>query len=313
MSGGIKTACYVIAVAFVFGCSEAPVKTDNASEPKLVHPYRKQSLTVIVSVSETNIATSGRIQLMMDVHTPEGTDVTFPEVASFVEPFSISDGYIEPQQRLPNGKILHRQVWLLVPSTHGTATLGSMLVSGGSTSLETDPITIQVASILPPDLKDLAIKDIAEPITLLPRQRWQQRLWLFAWGAAVAATLVALMIRLCSRKHPVVVIPPYEAALQALDHLPAEQMARIHELSHILVEYLSRRYQLPIIGKTTREIIPLLLPEELCEHKPGLINFFENSDPVRFSNRVPEGFIESMEQYVREFVEDTKPGEPSCD
>ena len=96
MSGGVKTACYAIAVAFVFGCSEAPVKTEKASAPELIHPYRKKSLTVIVSANETNIATSGRIRFRMDVHTPEGTDVTFPEVASFIESFHISDGYIEP-------------------------------------------------------------------------------------------------------------------------------------------------------------------------------------------------------------------------
>lgn len=309
MSRWLHLFICAVALALGFGCVEDPAQAKTASEPELTRQYRQQSLTVLVSVSETNITTAGRIRLMMDIQTPAGTEVAFPQVGSFIEPFSLSGHYMEPPQTLPNGKILHRQVWELVPSTPGKTTFESMSVSAGRTTLATDPITVQVESILPAGWTDLQIKDIAAPIALLPEQERKQRLWRVVFGIALAAALGALMVRLCNRPKTIIATPPHEVALQALDNLPMERMPCLHELSRILIEYLTGRYQLPITGKTTREIIPLLPKERLLGLRPRLIEFIETGELIRFSNRVPERYMEEAELYIREFIEATTPKE----
>jgi len=288
------------------GCAKEDPEQSIASEPVLSRQYRSGSVTVILSVSETNITSSGKIQLMLDVQAPPGADVVFPEAGIVPEAFSISGSYSEPQQTLGNGKTLHRRVWTLVPELPGEVVFQPLAILAGNQTIQTAPLSIQVRSILPPELDTFEIKDIAAPAALLPEQERKQRIGWIALGLAIAAAGVAILIRRSRKAKHIITIPPHETALQAFENLPDEPIARIHELNHILREYIENRFNLPMIGKTTAEILPIIGDTEFRGLTPRLKEFLVGGEGIRFSNRMTEGFTEEAEQFVREFVESTR-------
>ncbi len=310
---GWKPVLLSLAMLFLLGgCSKETSLTPPSSEPILSQQYRQGSTTVIISLSETNIPSSGSIQLMLDVHAPVGSKVVFPEVASAVAPFRISDGYTEPLQILPNGKQLHRRVWMLVPALPGKTVFQPLEVHAGTLRIATKPLGVFVSSLLPPGLDVFEIKEIAAPILLLPEQAQQRRLWKLLLSGSIAGAVLVLVIRRIQRPKPIIVRPPHEIAFMALKNLPEEPTARIHALNHLLREYIETRFDLPMLGKTTQEILPLLENTPIKGLTPKLIRFIETGESFRFSNRIPQGFVEDSQQRVGKFIEETSQ-EAACD
>jgi hypothetical protein len=301
-------ATSLLLLLLIAGCGKQSAKESvvSRSEPILAQQFRDGSTTVIISVSETNITTIGKVQLMLDLHAPLGTEVVFPEISSSIEPFTISSRYSEPQQVLPNGKILHRQVWILVPELPGDVLFNPLEISADNKILTTDPILITVRSILPPGLENFEIKDLAAPATLLPEEEKKQRLGMLLIGTTILLILFTSVIRLFRRPKNIPLIPPHEAAVQSLENLSDDPAIRIHELNRILRAYIESRFALPMIGKTTAEILPLIKDNNFQD----LVGFFERGEQIRFSNRIPDGFADEAEQIVRNFIETTKPEAP---
>lgn len=287
------------------GCKEETRGLTTTAEPVLSRQYRQGPVTVIVSASETNISTAGKILLMIDVHAAPDSDVSFPEVGYFVEPFSIADSYTEPIQMLPNGKQLHRRVWTLVPNLPGETHFEPLKITVGSTELKTDPITVQVTSLLPAGIEAFEIKDIAEPATLLPEQKKKKQFgFILLIGSAILAALIFSM-KMIRRPKTVIVLAPHEIAFEALNQLPAEELAKIQALTEILLDFIEGRFQIPTTGKTINEILPHLTPW------PTMDELLIAGQQIRFSNKVPAGFADQLTAYVRTFVEEMK--EEPCD
>jgi hypothetical protein len=270
--------------------------------------YRKKSITAIVSLSETNVTTTDRVQLMLDIHAPPETEVLFPEVGYLIEPFTVSDSYAEPRQTLPSGKMLHRRIWMLMPALPGDVVFQPLEISAGTTTIKTEPLKLTVQSILPEDLEGFEIKDIAAPATLLPEQRRQQRLWLILAGSAATLLIAAGIGRLCKRTQRTIIVRPHETAFHALDMLTAQEIDPVqfvHELNRILRGYLNARLGIPALESTSSELAALV------DH-PDLIKFLRDCDNIKFAHSVPSGFTEHAESFVRAYIEDTMEEEP-CD
>ncbi len=293
------------------GCSKEAAEQAVSAEPVLSRQYRQGSVTVIVSASETNIPAAGKIQLMIDVHAPPTAEVVFPDIGCFVEPFSVANGYGEPLQGLPSGKHLHRRVWTLVPSLPGETVFQSLEISAGSVSVKTEPINVLVTSLLPQNLDAFEIKDIAEPVALLPEEEQKQRLWLILSATAGVIAFLTFVIQRIFRPEKVIVLAPHEAAFQALENLPDNGLEKIQALTEILLAFIAGRFKLPTSGSTVNEILPLLPTVILPERNQPLSTFLLKSEQVRFSNKVPAGFADELDQYIRSFVEEMK--EEPCD
>jgi hypothetical protein len=307
-----RRTAYLFLLILAAGCGKqaAVDTTDSISEPVLSRQYRQESITVIVSVSETNITTIGKVQLMLDVQAPPGTEVVFPDVGYFIEPFSISGSYSEPQQLLPNGKILYRQVWILVPELPGEVFFQPLDIAAGNRTITTDPIAVTINSILPAGLETFEIRDIAAPAALLPEQVQKQRRGRVLLGAVILMVFIGAGIHFFRRPKVLPVILPHETAFRALGLLPIEPAPRIHELNRILREYIENRFALPMLGKTTHELLPLLNSTDPEAPVGRIIKFLEAGEQIRFSNIVPDGYAEHAEGFVYEFVESTKQEDP---
>uniref|UniRef100_UPI003568F14C hypothetical protein n=1 Tax=Pontiella sp. TaxID=2837462 RepID=UPI003568F14C len=182
--------------AVLLGCSEKASEPVSLSEPAYSRQYRAGALTVIVSLSETNIPSSGKITALLEVHAPAGIDPVFPNLGNAIDPFAIADTYSEPAQALPNGKRLYRQVWMLVPGLPGRTEFQSLEIRAGDERLETEPVTVTVTSLLPPDTEELALRDIAAPIEQLPEQQNKRRSLYTLIGTLLVLALIPFVIHL---------------------------------------------------------------------------------------------------------------------
>ncbi len=303
---------FLIATSLLLtGCSKDDPGQTKLSAPELTQQYREKSVMAIVSVSETNIPTSGKIQMTIDIHISPDMEFQFPELRYFIEPFTVADSYTEPIQTLPNGKLLHRRVWQLAPKLPGKTVFQSIQLQAGSTTITTQPIKVEVTSLIPDKVDSFEIKDIAEPVRLLPEQKQKQRRSYIILSIVVTLTTVILLIKRLRRPIPVEILPAHEIAFLALENLPEDALARIHTLSEILTAFIGERFHLPSMGKTVDELIPLLPENELLGHSKQLEQFLVTGEQIRFSNKIPTGFAEEFETYVRSFIEDVK--EEPCD
>lgn len=302
---------FVIPLLLLSGCSKEAPGWAVSPEPVLSRQYRQGSVTVIVAASETNILTAGKIELMIDVHAPPAAEVVFPDVAYCVEPFSVADGYSEPIQLLQNGKHHHRRVWTLLPSLPGEVIFQSLEISAGSVSVKTEPIKVLVTSLLPQDLDSFEIKDIAEPVALLPEEKQKQTLWLILSVTAVVIAIATLIIKRICRPKRIIAPAPHETAFRALENLPDNELEKIHALTEILLAFIGGRFTLPTSARTVNEILPLLPQAIPPERNKRLEKFLLDSEQIRFSNKVPAGFTGEFERYVCSFVEEMK--EAPCD
>ena len=308
----MKFVPILLLTGILAGCSKKNDQQQSFSEPVYSKQYRHHSTTVIITLSETNLPTSGSIQLMIDVHVPAGIGVIFPELGNFIHPFSEADGYAEPIQPLPNGKRLHRRVWKLTPGLSGDHTFQSMEILAGPNTIKTDPINIHIESLLPIGIDSFEIKDIAAPSALLPEEQHRHQLIQILSVSAGALIFLALGILLIRRRpQPEIPLSPHETAWRALENLPEDELEKIRALHTILLQFIGAYLNVPTAGKTLNEIISKLPRPVLLGQRHPLEDHLNASEQTRFSHKISAGFSAELEQYIRNFIQ--KNPEVPCD
>ena len=219
----------------------------------------------------------------------------------------MADGYTEPLQALPNGQVLIRRAWTILPALPGAYKLPSLEISAGNRVFETEPVALHISSLLPEGLEEFQIKDIAPVASLLPEQEKKQKTVVVVLSTLVGLTLLFTILRKLRTKKPEQEIPCHELAFMAMDQLSEDSVERIHQLVRILQTYIEARYTWPLEGKTLSELRASLADKQFSE----ALAFLETSEQIRFSNQVPAGFAGESEQFVRNFIEKTK--EELCD
>jgi hypothetical protein len=285
-------------------CSRQPAASSEVKRPDYFRQYRQGAVSVMVSLSETNLPATGKIQAGIEVRAPADSTVLIPELANFAEGLHAIDGYTEPPQRLPNDRQLIRRVWVFIPERSSKAVVNSLTIEVDSETIETDPVRIGIVSHLPGGTAAFAIKDIASPAATLPSQDNRSRSLYTVIGALLVLGLIPFIVRLSRPSRTAAASLPHETALLDLDQLPEDEVERIHELNRIFRTYYEARFNIPMVGRTVIEILPVL-------DNADIIHFLERCEEIRFSGKVPDGFAADAEHVVRSFVETTQ--EVPCD
>jgi hypothetical protein len=186
-----------------------------------------------------------------------------------------------------------------------------LVIQAGEDSIQTEPITIHVESILPSGFDTLEIKDIAAPVELLPEQEKTRHSIYTVLGVLLALIIVPLLFRFRKSPKPEIILLPHEIAFQSLENLPNDPLEKIHELNRILRAFCEARFLVPTIGKTIDEIIRKLPKPVLLGQRYLLEQYLNASEQARFSHKFPPDFSEEMEAYVRKFIKKNK--EDPCD
>ena len=303
---GSNINALLLASLLLTGClPKEDAATATFSEPVYSQQYRQRAITAIVTLSETNIPTSGKIQLMVDVHAPVDTEVALPDLGNLITPFTVADSYSEPVQQLPNGKQLHRRVWTLVPGLPGEVLFQPLEITAGSAILKTAAVTIGVASLLPEGLEGFEIKDISAPVELLPEEEQRKQLGRIAGIAGSAVVFLFLIIKLIRRPKQIIVLTPHEKAYLALQNLPEDEPERIQVLNGILLTFIEEYYKIPLAGKTLNEVCRVLPKKALLGRRHLLEKFLAANEQARFSHIIADDFAGELEGFAHKFIKAT--------
>ncbi len=194
----------------------------------------------------------------------------------------------------------------------------AFLVESGSRTdtLRSDTASVTIASVLPPNTKDI---DGLKPAESFPNY-W---LWLTPVALALVAALAWIARALLRRLRRIqelarAPLPPWEEALRVLDAmrwrewLESGQVKRYYyALSEVLKRYIERRFEFQAAEQTTTELLAAMKLNR-TPMRDEVAGFLMRSDLVKYSKAIPpDDEARSAIDQVREFVTKTMPQQPA--
>ncbi len=261
-----------------------------------------RSVSFAVRVSRLKITTAEQVSLELESRAGEAWRVDFPEIPDSLGQFRVSAREAERRRLGRDGTLTVIRVYTLEPSLAGSYQIPPLTLSFGEAgeefpfSLTSEPITVEVSSVLPPTLGEQDLEPIAGPVGLPSRRG----LWI-GGGAAAAAVLAAgavlLLVRRRGRRIPARRPPGSgEAALAELEELLARGLAErglfrefYQGLSDLARRYVERRYAIRAPERTTEEFLREAQDSPaLSGHSDLLRSFLMHCDLVKFARLEPQ-------------------------
>ena len=287
--------------------------------------YESGSATATIEVSADSITVADRLEVAVEVVASEQQQVAFPDVEDKLGEFRVVDTRSDDPKLLDSGRVARRQTYVLEPFLPGQYEIPALEIDLGGKGAEadsqqkikTDPIAIEVSSLLPDSEEEPDIKEASGPVEMPgvdPRVYWLA-------GAAVLIAAAAGYLLWRRRRAKAQVQgappPPHEVAYRELDALLAEDfisrgLAKLFyvRLSNILRHYIENRFGLRAPESTTEEFLIDLRASLAFEgrQKDLLRQFLEHCDLVKFAKLKPSAHeIEGAVTTCREFIKETEP------
>lgn len=282
-----------------------------------------RAIRLSLQADRQTIGITDRLRVTLSVEAPAAVEVTLPQVESPLGSFVVlRQEAIAPSSVAP-GIQLWRQVYELEAERSGTLSIPSLPVEvtqrpdgdAPSLTLQTDPLSIAVTTLLGEDADVRAPNDIAPPIAL-QRRGMPPWVWLGLVGVVGLCGLLGLWW-LRRRKARATVEPEQQLAhvlaLQALQDLvqsgvmQASQAERFYvRLSDILRHYVEWRFGLQAAEQTTEEFLAAVHQTGglIGSHQNLLGTFLEHCDLVKFARHQPtladmQGAYDSATEFVQ--------------
>lgn len=332
----------LLAIAFVSSACSGTAAPEGDTAFEIIKTYEQGPLRVDLKVERAKISVAGRVNVVLEATAPESFDLRLPERTEKLGEFLVADAGTEQPRLVGEGRVLQRRSFVLEPflagqyeippftvqaaekqsgaagqpgkadQAGGEAESGS--VAGMRPEIVTEPIAIEVASVLPQGEQQPELKEIAEPVDM-PAPWWP---WI-AGGIALAA-LAAGLLWWRRRKHlerdAIPPPSPHEIAYAELDKLLALGLLEKGEaklfylrLSNVLRHYIEARFGLRAPEQTTEEFLAELQRSQpfAPKHNESLQAFLEHCDLVKFAELQPtRQEAETTVDLCRKFIGDTK-------
>lgn len=278
-------------------------------------------------VDKQRLTIGDEFTLHIQVTGPSGLRASLPEAEKRLLPFEVRD---HSTREMPG----QGQTTIVLDYKLALFEVGERQVSGlelqcqlpgqqGAARVQVPPVKVTVASVLPPDARD--IKDIRDPVPIQPGA--EQWLAAVVIALAILAALAALGLRLARRRErgsqapsPVVsYVAAHERALSELTALERSPLLARGELgafyvrlSEIIREYLEARYGVRAMEQTTRatdrDLRRRLVADDLRER---FVHVLSRADLVKFARRpAAEEEARADLQEARAVVDDSRPALP---
>lgn len=318
------------------GCDDASEQeppTEDLPKP-VVQEIDRGPIKLTVTADRDTISIAERLQLRIEVTAEAGIDVTMPPFGTVQSQFQVRNQYDEPVKILENDVRQYAQVYELDSFLSGSYAIAGVTVAyvdrreqaGDATGdlpqaeLTTDPITVEVTSLLEGEFDPTAFRDVKAAVELPVERTWG---WL-AWTGGVAGFLIlagAVVLWLLRKyrggERNVVAIPPHEWAFAQLKMLADSGMIEAGELkpfyyrlSEITRTYIELRFGLMAPERTTEEFLVEMRSSDALDasHQAHLGEFLAACDMVKYTLYEPSSSeIESVFNAARDFVENTRP------
>jgi hypothetical protein len=309
---------------FSSGCTKRSGSGSEIRSFAIDKAFDSGPLQVHVRVDANSVSIAETLTIELEATVEEGYDVTMPRVDSVLQHFGILDWDNLGNRLNEDNSQVETYRYRLEPFISGSYDIPAFTfeftdVNTPDTvhTLETDPIPVEITSLLGEDRENLTIADIEEVVDI-PRKR--SHAW--AWGLAILLLLGAglgLWYFIKGRR-PIEVIrlfkPAHELAYERLRALVAEDLieagdikAFYERISNILRHYIEDRFRVRAPEQTTEEFLQALGQTDAlpADDKRALGEFLESCDLVKFARHEPQTeHIQQTFDLVKVFIEKTK-------
>jgi hypothetical protein len=279
-----------------------------------------RSVSFAVRLSRLKISTSEQLALELESRAAEAWRVAFPEIADALGEFRVVERGAERRRLARDGTLTVTRPYTLEPLLPGAYQIPPLSLAFGeageefSFSLTSEPITVEVSSVLPPTLGEQDLEEIAGPQAMPPRR------WLWLGGGAVAAAALAGGATLLLRRRrgilPQESLGSGETALAELAELLGRgltergQFREFYQgLSDLARRYVERRWAIRAPERTTEEFLHEAQDHPaLAVHSELLRGFLRHCDLVKFARLEPDATevaaaVEACRSFIARTVE----------
>jgi len=322
-------ACAV--VLYCAGCGRTEKAGTDKDKFEIDKPYQKGPLSVHVRLDKSKITIAQTLNLQLEAAIEPGYDVNMPKVDKVLENFQLLDWQSLPDKLDEKNNVVRTRQYRLAPFLSGTYKIPPFTfefhdvnsADGRKYELTTEPVDIEVASLLDKDRAQLKIADI-EGVVDMPKAKSLWWIWVLVFGCTATTAGLWLYFRKKRIKELVRIFrPAHELAYARLRALVKENLVeagRVKEfyerISDILRHYIEHRFDLHAPQRTTEEFLAELGNSDAltAPDKKLLAEFLEHCDLVKFAKHSPTTEqIQRTFDLTRSFIEKTKNDERKVD
>ena len=311
-------------VALLAGCGDDSPAPDTQTAPadRLQTKTERGPVSVVVEVVPEEPQLSDEPVLTLTVTADDKVTVDMPPFGESLGDFIIRDFY-EPPPKSADGKQIRQQVYTLEPTIAGKSAIAPMTVNfvderpngdGKDHQIETDPLIINVATIIEseaPSLNDL--RPAAGPVEL-PSSRASGLTWLFVAILIGVVVVIAVVFaqRRWKKKSDEPQLTPQQLAWRELNDLIGSGLHDTDikeyfvQLTGVVRRYIERSTGVRAPEQTTEEFLREVSQQSLFsgENDERLGAFLESADLVKFAGYQPDPeSIKQSTHRARQFIE----------
>jgi len=328
--GSLLLICMGLSLVLA-GCKRGPTGGTKETRFEVDKVYERGPVTVHVRLDKTKLTIADTVLLQFEATLEPGYKIEMPRVDKVLENFGIVDWDNLGEKLDAKNHVATTYQYRLEPFLSGNYEVPAFTFEfhdvndpGAKHELTSEPIAVEVTSLLGDQRAKLVIEDI-EDVVEMSRPA---RLWWWLWAlAAVAVAAVPIEWLLLRRRRARRVVRIFKSvheiaylrlrALVAANLVEQGQIKEFYErISGILRHYIEDRFNLHAPERTTEEFLAeLRFTEALApEDKKALEAFLTHCDLVKFAKHEPTTEqIQQVFDLVKDFIERTKSEERMVD
>lgn len=320
----VRGAGGALALALLMGCGGADGARTGADAAagagwEVERSYANGAVGVVLRLDRSAMTTAEWAQLEVAALAPEGLAVRLPTARQAAAGgLRVTQTRTSPPALQADGRVRWARRFELQPFLAGEYEVPELVVAAGeaegaAAEVRTEAIALRVASVLPAGEENPALREVEGPRPVPPPAG--RVLLVAALAAAVAGaalTGVILLRRRAARARArAAVVPPHEAALQALRELAAggllqRDLRAFHTaVAGVVRGYLEQRFGVRAPRRTTEELLLILAAGSWLDdvQRRALHAFLAQCDQVKFARARPaaaasEGLIDTAVDLV---------------
>jgi len=312
------------------GCGEDSKDRASKTTFEVDEVYDRGPVSVHIRLDKTKMTIADTVLLQLEASVQQGYELQMPKVDKVLENFGIVDWDNLGNKLDDRNNVVTAYQYRLEPFLSGKYDIPAFTFAfhdvndpNSKHELSSEPITVEVTSLLGEERAKLVIEDI-EGVVEMPKaaSRW----WLWGLGVLAVAVIPAGWLLLRSRRTKALVRifrPAHELAYARLRALVADELVeagRIKEfyerISGILRHYIEDRFDLRAPERTTEEFLAELRFTEVlsASQKEALGEFMTHCDLVKFAKHEPTTEqVQRTFDLVKDFIEKTRSDERKVD
>jgi len=312
------------------GCGQDSEGGRAKTEFEVDKVYERGPATIHVRLDRTSMTIAETVLLQFEATTQTDYEIQMPNVDKVLENFGIVDWDNLGARLDEQDNVVTTYQYRLEPFLSGQYEIPAFTFSfhdvnepDNKHELTSDPIAVEVTSLLGDQRAELVIEDIEGPVAL-PKETSYWWVWIPVIVVLVTIPLTWLLSRQKrTRKLIRIFRPAHEIAYARLRVLVAEDLVeagRIKEfyerISGILRHYIEDRFDLHAPERTTEEFLFELQSTNVlpASDKEVLGEFLAHCDLVTFAKHDPTSEqIQKTFDLVKDFIERTRSDERKVD